>query len=179
MSFSVVFLNLIRFVLRYIRRFVELPAVIVFGTLILFIWFLFTASANESAREIAAFFTRYFVELPLGTPIDMDNVSLDISQMMKLFTIWGAAYFIIAEAITWLIRRLTKKTLPHSRLILLGLIIIGYAGLIGLYQLNRPTDAPIQGVINVALLLTSVATVSLVTSYAIMKLEQKLTLPKS
>jgi hypothetical protein len=176
LAISSIAMNLVRFMLRYIRRLIELPALMVFGILVLLIWFLLTASANEAGRSIAAFFTHYFVEIPLGTPIDMDNVSLDISQMMRLFTIWGTIYFIITEAVSWLIRRLTGRVLPHSRLVLLALILVGYAGLIGLYELHRQIGASLQGVVGVAMFLILIAAASLGISYAIMRLERHILL---
>jgi hypothetical protein len=177
MDASAIGLNIWTLFIRFIRRFIELPAVFVFGLLIMFGYIalmagLITSGLGAVAIGVAELFTHYLIEIPLGTPINPDHINLNVDQMTKLFLTWGTVYFIAAEVIGFIFRLITKKNLPKVQLWLLGTIIVGFAAIV-----IAATFAGIgvDKTIGLAVFFIVIAAVSLGISYGLEKYEDSLT----
>jgi hypothetical protein len=169
-------LNIWKLFIRFIRRFVELPAIFVFGLMVLFAWVALMAGLISSGLAtatiaVAEVFTRYFINIPLGTTIDPYNLHLNIDQMTKLFLTWGTLYFIVAEIIAFIIRLITKKNPPKAQLWLMGTIIVGFAAIVVTAQLG---GIGVDKTIGLALFFIVIAAVSLGVSYGLEKYEDSL-----
>ena len=89
MDVSTVGTTIWRLFVRYLQWFVGLPAIFIFGLLIMFAYVALIGTLNEAAIKVGAIFIKYFVSLPMHTTIDPAHISLDIHQMNTLFLTWG------------------------------------------------------------------------------------------
>jgi hypothetical protein len=170
-------IQFIRLGLRVAQRYAELPALWVFGFLILFGYIgvmAFAITTGQYIPEANAAFLHFFIELPLGIKVDPESLRLGTEHLTKLFFFWGTAYFLIAEALSFILSRVTKKKLGHPRIWLLGIIAGGYTILmIAAYWFFQKEGGQTNGIWSVAVFLVVVAAASLGVSYLLGRWEQK------
>lgn len=171
----IIYCQLLRLGLRLAQRTVELPALWSFGFLVLFGYMAalgFAVSTGQYSPQLHTAFIHYLLELPLGTTIDPDHLNLTTDQLGKLFLVWGTAYFIVAEAVSFVLDHVVHKHIGRPRLWLLGIIAAGYGALIVLIFIVFKTR--ILGVGDIALFMVAMAAVSLSLSYLLDRWGQKI-----
>jgi hypothetical protein len=174
-SIGLIMSQLIRLGLRIMQRYVELPAIFVFGLLILFGYVAAMGIAVTTGNynpQVHTAFIHYFLELPLGTSINPDHINLNNDQMFRLFITWGTIYFVVAEILSFIINHVSKRKFGRPRIWLLGIIAAGYVTIsILAFFAFKPGQA--NGAGGVAVFLVAIAAISLGVSFLIEKFASK------